>query len=220
MKLPVVILKLISNKYVLYIVAFLALMNVLANVMLGNIYLVALFLIIGYGMSYFSKNMVLVLLVPLFIVSVLMSGLAVKEGFATAKSNNKKKTIVDPEDDSIIEIENEDNSNEVDDSGDDSGDNSSPSESFEVGKKKQSRVDYGSTIEKAYDDLNNILGNEGISKLTEDTQKLMKQQVQLAEAMKGMSPMLEKAQGMLQSLNINELGDLGSIVKKLGVNAN
>jgi len=194
---------------VLYIVAFLALMNVLANLMIGNIYLVGIFLVIGYIVSCFSKNMVIVLSIPLFLVSTIMSGFAVQEGFAGKedKKEDNKDSLIEPEEKSDSE-------------NNDSSDDTNPSESFEVGRKKQTRVDYGSTIEKAYDDLNNILGNEGISRLSEDTQKLMKQQVQLAEAMKGMSPMLEQAQSMLQSLNINELGDLGSIVKKLGVNAN
>ena len=55
-------------------------------------------------------------------------------------------------------------------------------ESFEVGRAKRGggyNIDYASTIEDAYDELNKIIGGDGIQKLTGDTQNLMKQQMQL-----------------------------------------
>ena len=53
---------LITNKYVLYLVAFLALTNVLGYMMLGQLQCVILFILIGYIATHFSKNMVIVLL--------------------------------------------------------------------------------------------------------------------------------------------------------------
>ena len=96
-------------------------------------------------------------------------------------------------------------------------------ESFEVGRSKKNskgyNVDYASTIEDAYDELNKILGSDGIKRLTNDTQKLMKQQLQLAESMKGMQPLIagmgplmEQAQGFLGNMgnngNLNNLADI------------
>ena len=54
-------------------------------------------------------------------------------------------------------------------------------EDFEVGRRKNgaAKIDYASTIEDAYDDLNKILGSDGIKRLTDDTQGLMKQQMEL-----------------------------------------
>jgi hypothetical protein len=107
-----------------------------------------------------------------------------------------------------------------DEGGDEGGDMSEGGpvdESFEVGRKKgSSRVDYGSTLEAAYEDLNKALGSDGIKRLTSDTQRLMKQQLELADAMKGMTPMLKQAQDMLKSLNITELGDITNMVKQIG----
>ena len=84
-------------------------------------------------------------------------------------------------------------------------------------KSKESRVDYGTTLEKAYDDLNGVLGGDGIKQLTKDTQTLMQQQLQLANAMKEMTPLLSQAKDMLKSLDIKELGDINDIVKNLGI---
>jgi hypothetical protein len=86
------------------------------------------------------------------------------------------------------------------------------------GKKGASRVDMGSTLEQAYDDLNSVLGSDGIKNLTSDTQNLMKQQLHLAEAMKEMGPLMQQAQSMLKTLNIDGIGDLPSLIKKFGVN--
>jgi hypothetical protein len=75
-------------------------------------------------------------------------------------------------------------------------------ESFEVGRSKKGGydIDYASTVEDAYDQLNSIIGGDGIQRLTADTQKLMKQQMQLAEAMKGMGPMMESMGPMMESI--------------------
>jgi hypothetical protein len=78
--------------------------------------------------------------------------------------------------------------------------------------KKNNRVDYASTLEDAYGDLNNLLGSDGIKNLTSDTQKLMDQQLQLADALKGMTPLIGQAKSMLQGL---DLKGLTSITQKL-----
>ena len=79
------------------------------------------------------------------------------------------------------------------------------------------------TNNKIYDDLNKILGSDGIKRLTDDTQGLMKQQMQLAESMKGMEPLVEQMmpminqmKGMMNSLDSdNSLGGVMDIAKKL-----
>jgi hypothetical protein len=102
-------------------------------------------------------------------------------------------------------------------------------EPFEVGrKKKQNNIDYASTIEDAYDELNKIIGSDGIKKLTGDTQNLMQQQLNLAEAMKGMqplianmgplmetmAPMIQQAQGLIGAGGSGGGFDMASLAKK------
>jgi hypothetical protein len=102
-------------------------------------------------------------------------------------------------------------------------------DSFEVGRAKRRgagpQIDYAATVEDAYDNLNSILGGEGIQKLTGDTQKLMKQQMQLAESMqamepmiKSLGPMMQQAQGMMNGLGDNKgMGDLMAMAQKMGI---
>ena len=236
MKIPTVILKLLTNKYVLYFISFLALINIIGYVMVGKINIAILFLLIGYIASFFSK----------------MSGHVMKEGFANKLAEQSSLNPGKPKqkDNNIVDIEDVDAVSRMEipipsilpggnvgssDQGEQelmigstyhydnlpiNPDTDIVGESFEVGKKKSgTRVDYGSTIEQAYDDLNNVLGGEGIQKLTQDTERLMKQQLQLANAMKGMGPLLQQAQTMMKGLNIDGL-DLGGLVKQLGLNKN
>jgi hypothetical protein len=98
-------------------------------------------------------------------------------------------------------------------------------EDFEVGRRKNgaAKIDYASTIEAAYDDLNNILGSDGIKRLTSDTQGLMKQQMQLAKSMEGMGPliegikpMMEQMKGLMQGMDGKEgIGSVMEVAKKL-----
>ena len=85
-------------------------------------------------------------------------------------------------------------------------------ESFEVGRSKKNssgyNIDYASTIEDAYDQLNGILGSDGIKQLTNDTQGLMKQQMQLAESMRSLQPMIEGIGPLMQQAQ-GFLGGLG-----------
>jgi len=221
-KLPPFISKLLINKYVLYIVAFLALINVLGYLMAGNVNIAILFVLIGYIMTFFSKNMVVVLLVPLILVSLFISGKIIKEGFSAAADLAKDAGNPKKKNDDLVSEDDVDAQGkmEIPTPPIMPGAEGSPNEdTFEVGRKKggQSRIDYGSTIEKAYDDLNDVLGGDGIKQLTQDTQKLMKQQLQLAEAMQGMGPMLSQAQDMMKTLNLQDV-DLGSMMKQLNGN--
>ena len=241
MKMPSSLSKLLTNRYVLYLVALLALFNVIGYMMMDKTQIVILFILIGYLMTHFSKNMVIVLLVPLVLVNLLSSGMMMKEGFSEGGPGDSTTDTTTP---APSATPNADNTNAASDAASTTKTTNSiiacgESEKFDekTGKcvamgataetfssagarKGGSRVDMGSTLEQAYDDLNNVLGSDGIKNLTADTQNLMKQQLHLAEAMKGMGPLMEQAQSMLKTLNIDGIGDLPSLIKKFGVNTN
>jgi hypothetical protein len=81
---------------------------------------------------------------------------------------------------------------------------------------ENSRIDYASTLEGAYDNLDKILGSDGINKLTGDTQKLMAQQQKLFDTMQNMAPMLENAKKMLAGFDMKELGNLAGLATSIG----
>ena len=65
--------KIFTSKIVLYLVAFLALTNVLGYLMKNDIQSLTFFIVLGYLSSYFSKNMIVVLLVAMVSTSIFTS---------------------------------------------------------------------------------------------------------------------------------------------------
>ena len=220
MKLNSAMSKFLTNKWVLNIVAFLALFNVIGYIVMGNLNAVLYFIIFAVLVRYFSKNMTIVLGVPLLIVNILalkqnmIEGMENNDKPMNNNGNKKRNPVTKPADkradkrddkpdavssqglvmSSIASNEEKDN-NAAQSTG-------TEQQGFEPGRRKNRGydIDYATTIEDAYDELNNILGSDGIHRLTSDTQNLMKQQMQLAEAMKGMGSLVESIQPMVGQL--------------------
>jgi hypothetical protein len=79
-----------------------------------------------------------------------------------------------------------------------------------------SRIDYATTLEDAYDNLDKILGSDGINKLSNDTKRLMQQQQKLFDTMANMMPMIESAKDMMGGIDMSKLGDLSNLAGGLG----
>ncbi len=159
--------------------------------------------------AYFSKNMTLILGIPLILVNLFSIGKrTVYEGLENKVTDGEEATENEEELNAVdnIEVPNQKKktaTSTIQENFEDEDDkkvSGKAAEKFEVGRKKgQYNIDYASTIEDAYDDLNKIIGGDGMKKLTDDSQKLMQQQVQLAEAMQSIGPLVEKMAPMLES---------------------
>ena len=201
MKLNSAISKFLTNKLVLHIVAFLALFNVIGHMVIGHYNIVVYFILIALLIRYFSKNMIVVLGVPLILVNLMsLKDGSYMEGLATQTDSEEKKAETTDNDtdasgEKKIAASNEKKTKKSSDE--------TNEESFEVGRAKRSghSIDYATTIEDAYDQLNSILGKDGIKNLTADTERLMQQQAQLAGSLKDMSPLIEKMGPMVESMN-------------------
>ncbi len=199
MNLNASISRFITNKYVLNVVFFVSILNILGYVIYRNYDAVMYFILVGMLVAYFSKNMTLILGIPLILVNLFSIGKrTVYEGLENKvtdgeeeEENKKELTAVDNIEKPPTSVQETFKGEEV---------SGKAAEKFEVGRKKgQYNIDYASTIEDAYDDLNKIIGGDGMKKLTDDSQKLMQQQVQLAEAMQSIGPLVEKMAPMLES---------------------
>ena len=205
MKISPKVSKLLTNKWVLNIVTLLALLNVIGYMVMGNFHNVLFFIVIAVIVRYFSKNMIIVLGVPLIIANIFsLKGNNNDRYYAIeGMENNDKKG----HDDTIKKINDDKRKSqsptlpgtEVSASNTKTSD-----EHFEVGRRTKngggSKIDYASTIENAYDDLNKILGSDGIKNLTQDTQRLMQQQMSLAQSMEGLVPLVEKMMPMASKM--------------------
>ena len=92
MKVNSVMSKLLSNKLVLNIIALLALFNIIGYIVIGNINAVLYYIILAVLIRYFSKNMIIVLGIPLILVNLLALKRNIMEGMEnnTDKQNENK----------------------------------------------------------------------------------------------------------------------------------
>jgi hypothetical protein len=170
MKVKSTITRLLTNRTVLNVVFVIALLNIIGYLMIGSYHEIIQFILVALLTSYFSKNMIVVLGVPMLTVNLFARMKTMREGLEGNGTTTKKT-------DTVAAVKKKEKKGE--------------DEPFEVGRKNgASEIDYASTVEDAYADLNNILGSDGIKRLTDDTQNLMKQQVELTKAMEGMGPLM------------------------------
>ena len=203
--------KVLTNKMFLYFVFFLAIVTVFGYLMSNKLNAVVLFALIGILMYQFSKNMAVVLLVCVLATNLVMSSRSMREGLENAEdSENPDKKTVPPSSSSnndsapIVPV-----SEEVSNGSDLSGMESMKNKSNKKGGS--GRIDYASTLEEAYDNLDQILGGDGIKNLTNDTQKLMAKQQELFQSMQSMTPMLTQAKQMLEGFDMKSLEGLAGI---------
>jgi hypothetical protein len=70
------------------------------------------------------------------------------------------------------------------------------------------QVNYAKTVESAYDNLDKLLGSDGIDKMTENTAQLAQKQEKLLSAMDKMGPLLQGAEKMMGQLQNSSFGNM------------
>lgn len=194
---------LLRDKNVLYIVAFLAATNVLSYLMAGNYESIVFFGVVGYLATYYSKNMIVILLISMLTTNLLLGTRMLKRNVEAMANNDKPK-----------EKKNEEEENSTEEMSNNDVKETKPKE------KMQPNIDYAATLEQAYDNLDNLIGQDGIKKMGEQTERLASKQKELMQNIESMGPMLEKAGSMLNSLPLENLGNLqdtlNNALKKIG----
>lgn len=188
----------LENKYVLYFVLFLAISNLLGYAMIGDLRIIAFFVLIAFIVSKFSKNMILILGSAMIATNFFLASKILKiedssqiEGMQNQKKKKSKKERLA----NINKNEIAKHATKIDTEDDDFDDK---------------RVDYATTVEQAYDNLENIIGKGGIGKLTDDTSRLMDKQNKLFENLKGMGPLISQYKDMMGNMNMDNINKLTS----------
>jgi hypothetical protein len=223
--------KLLTNKYFLYFIVFLSAANVLGYLVSNRVNTVIFFGMIAFLASRFSKNMVVILLAALIATNLLMVNKGTREGLENATTEVVATVATDATEDATAEKKKVDEvvptvtaehvsvkpvvSEEKKTEKFGNKHASKLSGAAPVNTDGGSRIDYASTLEGAYDNLDKILGSDGINKLTGDTQKLMAQQQKLFNSMQSMAPMIENAKGMMAGFNPEDLKGLAGIASSL-----
>lgn len=228
----------LKNKYVLYVLLVLAIINVLGYVALQDYDSLALFVAVGVLSTYFSKNMAVNLLLAIAVTSLIAVNKRVLEGMKNKEDDDEeekpKKKKKKGKKESMKEANNASDCNEDEDcpqgkkcnSGqcvDTFQNNVPPSSPASVDEDDDEavgdRIDYAATMEQAYDNLQTMLGDDGIKSITSETKKLVNQQKDLMKTLNSMAPVLNTAKETLSGMDLPNIGEMGNLLKKLNGSA-
>ena len=211
--------KALGNKYVLYIVLFLAITNILGYMVMGDIRVLAFFALVGFVVSKFSKNMIIILGASMIATNFFLVGRKVSttiEGMSGRRSvegMSGRRSVEGMSGRRSVEGMTGNRGSKKGKKGKKQGLSNMNNEVVAKNAKPVSskeRVDYATTVEQAYDNLENIVGKGGISKLTDDTSRLMDKQNKMFENLKGMGPLIGQYKEMMGSMNMDNINKLTS----------
>ena len=222
MKIP----KLLKNTYVLYAVFLVALMNVLGYLMKQDYNSLVLFASIGVLSNYFCKNMTVSLLTAIVVTGLVTVRERFYEGFDEGvdededdKKQKKPSAKTCAEDKECGEGSkcSDGICKKTDGMGQRNVPSSKPANlsGKDDDEADGERIDYASTLEQAYDNLQNMLGSDGMKGLADETKKLVGQQKDLMQSLNSMAPVLNSAKSTLENLDLPNASDLTTMLKNL-----
>lgn len=202
--------KLMKNQMVLYVLAFLSLTNVVSFLASNDLEAAILFVALVVLTSHFTKNRSTTLLVALLVTHLMKR--RVREGMkenlfgdiskaaSKAKKKAKRKAAAakrKAQKKAAAARRKAEESMETDDETDDEID-----ENFSSGK-----IDQAATLKKAYSNLDNVLGKDGMNGVTKDTAALIQQQQQLMNQIESATPVLNNAMKMMESKTFQKIAN-------------
>ena len=223
--------QLLNDKNVLYIVFVVAILNLLGYLITNNLEAVVFFLIVGFLSTYFSKNMIIVLIISIITTSIFATTrtpkviYTTKEGMETMTEG--KKNIGKSMDKDAEKVDKDAQKAKVGQDVTSAGVNAG-AEAAKEGmdgiqgepqnqsktKGKGNRIDYANTLEKAYENLQSKIGEGGVEGLTQQTASLVHQQKELMDNINKMTPFIQTAEGFLNNLDLSGLEKMGGLLSK------
>ena len=228
----------LKNKNVLYVVLFFSVVNLFSYLMMKQLDAVAFFIIIGFLATYFSKNMIVIMLTSVvstfLLVQINMLG-RVSEGMEGATTTDASGNSTDasgnsttaavaavtaaataaPPDTTTAEPFDGERRKQITSSkGEKFSQKLSPARYNAMDDddmpRHKPKIDYAATLESAYDNLDKLLSSDAIKNMTADTGRLAEKQQLLMGNIEKIAPIMEKAGSILSGF------DMGAITKLMG----
>lgn len=214
----------LKNKYVLYALVFIAIINVLGYISLEKYNSMALFVVMILLSRYFSKNISINILIAICVTSIVTLNDTVQEGFKgkegagdSVQSKVKKtETKLDKEEKDNKQKcgsgEKMENGKCVKKSG--FQNNVPSSKPASVNNNEPEEIDVAAQMEDAYGNLNKMLGDGSMKSMATETRKLVAQQQELMNTLGSMTPSLNKAKETLENLDLPNIDQMTGLLKK------
>jgi hypothetical protein len=197
------------NRNYLYFISLFSIIYFLGNAINREYVSLITFMITStYIYSTYSKNMVIVL------TTSCISSIFITSIYFAVNAINTREGMTE---------ENEENTPPVEDTEETSQDkpktkeNLTPLQPASFQKNKRGAgdfdVDLASTLEQSYGMLNNLLDNDGISNLTDETKRLINEQKKLFQSMNSMAPLIGQAKEMLGMFNTKDFKQMEGLAE-------
>ena len=178
--------------------------------MVGDTESVIFFLVVGFLATYFSKNMIVVLVAAMLLTNLLVAskhvGKNVKEGLDNKKVKVSKEPLTRKSTLTNTKGAEKENLSKL-----------SPASVND--EDDEPNINYASTVEAAYDNIDKLLSSDALKNMSADTQRLAEKQNQLQQNIGKLEPMMQKAGALLEGLDMekmsNMIGGLGSKLDQL-----
>lgn len=223
--------QLLNDKNVLYIIFVVAILNLLGYLITNNLEAVVFFLIVGFLSTYFSKNMIIVLIIAIITTSIFATTRSPKVIYTTKEGMESmtegKKNIGKSIDKDAEKVDKDAQKAKVGQDVTSAGVNAGAEAAKEgmdgiqgepqnqsKNKGKGNRIDYANTLEKAYENLQSKIGEGGVEGLTQQTASLVNQQKELMDNINKMTPFIQTAEGFLNNLDLSGLEKMGGLLSR------
>ena len=203
---------LFKNIYVLYTLVIIAIVYLFLLLQFNNWNAIAFFVLLGLVIYYFTKNMAIILSFCILFTMIIFP-ITFKKSKEGLENNTTTPTTTTPAGSSstIPEVKlppattpppATSTTNDASEKKEEPKPTTAKQiDSFTGQLAGQSRIDPASTMTQAFSNLENMLGGEGISKLTNDTQHLVANQAKLFKTIENMTPLIEKASTLMNKFN-------------------
>jgi hypothetical protein len=222
---------LLKEKSVLYITLFFTITNLFGYLMMNNFKAIIFFLITGIISSYFSKNMIVIMFGSLLITNFFV---VMTSYFGNTSNKNKEGFEVEGDKDKKEQEEEKANTTTSDTKNTTAAESSStkPTATTKPTSKPGSpkptsaddvvgvysetpSINFSSTLEKAYDNLQKFLSSDAINKMSDDTQRLAEKQSLLMNNIDKLAPIMKTAEDLLGKLNLDKMGNMGDMINSM-----
>lgn len=217
---------LLANKTTLYVVLAITIASVFGYIVNQRTNALLFFVLSGYLTSFFTKNMTIVMLIPLLLTNFVFSNVRSREGLE-GKNGKVKAPVAGGNEGEGQEEEQEEGSDEGTDAGAGAAKangkaaagagaaagngkkggkgNFKPNADMDVKKTKDMKFSY---FEKGLDDGT-------IDKLNGDMDNMSEKHEKLEKMIENMAPLIDKAGGLLEKINGGGMSNLGGMVEKM-----
>ena len=187
--------KILTNKWILYFIFVIGILDVINFYKLGDITSVAIFFIVGLLTSFFSKNMIVIIVVAIVVSHLVAYGNKMTEGLENEEDAEEDveeglENEEDAEEDVEEGLENEEDAEEEEEEAKDS---------FAAIKDTAKTVD--------------LIKTNHASDLSSQTSDLLKKQKELMKNMNQLEPLLKKAENLIQGKKTEGFGGISNFAE-------